>query len=229
MLSSKSRHGTWRVLGLTLGVLVALESTSRAGFIPIPQPDASYVSGTFLLPITAADFDVVSSLSSGSFTVNSDVDLVALTVPGTWSSWGSPPDVESSTPRVLWTNGFTSLTLTMSAPVQIFGVEAQPNTSAVSSILASFYAGASLIGEISLDVDGNAGARLFAASSSTPFDRVVLSSTDDFAIAQVRAFVPEPGLVPKLIGLGVVFFPAALIRGRRLRLAKSGTPRDGRR
>jgi hypothetical protein len=229
MLSLRSRHGTWCVLSLTLGVLLAFESTSRAGFIPIPQPDAAYVSGTFLLPITVPDSDVVSSLSSGSFAVNSDVDLVALTVPGTWGSWGSPPDVESSTPRVLWTNGFTSLTLTMSDPVQIFGVEAQPNTSVVSSILASFYAGANLIGAISLDVDGIAGARLFAASSTTPFDRVVLSSTDDFAIAQVRAFVPEPGLIPKLVGLGVVFCPLALIRARRLRFSKSGTPTDGRR
>jgi hypothetical protein len=220
MLSSNSRHGSWRLLSLLFGILVVLTPAARAGFIPIPQPDATYVSSTLLLPITAPDFDVVSSLSNGGFSVMSNIGLVALTTPGTWSSWGSPPDVESSTPRVLWTNGFTSLTLTLSAPTSIFGVEVQPNTAVVSTILASFYAGPNLLGEISLDVDGNAGARLFAASSTTLIDRVVLASTDDFALAQVRVAVPEPGLIPKLIGLGVVGLPLVIIRDRRLRMAK---------
>jgi hypothetical protein len=101
--------------------------------------------------------------------------------------------------------------------VQIFGVEAQPNTSVVSSILASFYSGANLIGEIPLDVDGNAGARLFAASSTTPFDTIVLNSTDDFAIAQIRlsASVPEPSSLI-LLFLGFVVVCSAARRGRAL-------------
>jgi hypothetical protein len=85
-------------------------------------------------------------------------------------------------------------------------------------MVASFFLGATLIGEIPLDVDGNGGARLFAASSTTPFDTVVLSSTDDFAIAQLRAGVPEPGTFAHLIGLGVVGIPALWLRSRRLRL-----------
>jgi hypothetical protein len=154
-------------------------------------------------------------------TASFDTPLVALTVPTTWGAWGSPPDVESATPRVLWTNGVTSLTITFGTQVGLFGVEAQPSTQVVSSMLASFFQGASLIGEIPLDVDGNAGARLFAASSTTPFDTVVLSSTDDFAISQIRlASVPEPGLIANLIGAGVVGIPALWLRSRKLRLKR---------
>jgi hypothetical protein len=204
--------------------LVLLASPARAGFTPISLPDATYLSSTVPLPITAADFGVVSSLSGGGLTATFDTGLVALTVPATWGSWGAPPNVQSSTPRVLWTNGSTSLTLTLGQQASIFGLEAEPNTSVASSILASFYLGAGLIGEIPLVVNGNGGARLFAASSTTPFDRIVLSSTDDFAIAQVRAAaVPEPGLVPKLIALGIVGLPLVLVRGRRPRTSTSST------
>jgi len=230
MTPPRSRREIGRVLGLAFAVLALLASPARAGFTPIPQPNATYLSETVALPITAADFDVVSSLSGGGLTATFDTGLVALTVPTTWGSWGSPPNVQSSTPHVLWTNGVTSLTLTLSEPAFIFGLEAQPNTTVPSAILESFYSGASLIGEIPLVVDGNAGARLFAASSTTSFDRIVLSSTDDFAIAQVRAAaaVPEPGLVTHLIGLGVVGVPLVLIRARRSRSSRSRTPSSTR-
>jgi hypothetical protein len=209
MLSSKSRSGVWRALIVLLGVLSLGTSAAHAGFVPIAQPDAAYLSESTLMPFSAADFDVVSSLSSGLFSVAFDTDLVALTVPTTWASWGTPPNVESATPRVLWTNGAASLTLTFSQSVQLFGMEAQPNTSVVSSIIASFFAGANLVGEIPLDVDGNGGARLFAASSTTPFDKVVITSTDDFAIAQVRVgTVPEPSSLTMLL-LGSVLVATA--------------------
>ena len=223
MISSKSRHDIRRVLGLAFGILVVFGPTVHAGFVPIPQPDAAYLSETLLLPIAAADFDVVSSLSVGDLTVTPDTGLVALTVPTTWGSWGSPPNVESSTPRVLWTNGATSLTLTFSHAVGIFGVEVQPNTSVVSSILASYYQGANLVGEISLDVDGNGGARLFAASSTTLFDKVVISSTDDFAIAQARVS-PEPASLT-ILALGASGGFAAIRARRRSR----GAPLTGSR
>ncbi len=215
MLSSTPIRADWRALIVAFGVLTVGTHAAHAGFVPIAQPDAAYLSDTTLLPITAADFDIVPSLSSGSFSVTFDTDLVALTVPTTWSNWGAPPDVESSAPRVLWTNGFTSLTLKFSESMELFGMEVQPNTAIVSSILASFFEGLNLVGEIALDVDGNGGARLFAASSTTPFDTVVLSSTDDFAIAQVRAgIVPEPSSLTMLaLGSAVVMFAAR----RRLR------------
>jgi hypothetical protein len=207
-------------LSLAIGVWVVSTASARADFTPIPQPDAAYLANTGVAPISAADFDVVTSLLARGVTATPDIGLVALTVPTTWGSWGSPPSVESSTPRVLWTNGFTSLTLTLSEPEGLFGFEAQPNTSVVSNILASFYQGATLLGEISLDVDGNAGARLFAASSTTRFDKIVISSTDDFAIAQVRV-VPEPGSL-MLLGLEVVGSSLILIRVRRRRFPNWG-------
>ena len=213
MISSKPIHDIWRTAIVTIGVLTIGASTVHAGFAPITQPDAAYLSESTLLPITGADFNLVPSLSSGSFSITLDTDLVALTTPTSWSTWGAPPNVESPTPRVLWTNGATSLTLTFSESVQLFGLEAQPNTAVVSPLLASFFQGANLVGEISLDVDGNGGARLFAASSTTPFDKLVLSSTDDFAIAQVRAaIVPEPSSLTMLV-LGSVVV-AALARNR---------------
>jgi hypothetical protein len=217
MLLSKPRHETWCAVIFALGVLTLGTPAADAGFVPIAQPDATYLSASTLLPITGADFDLLPSLSTGSFSVTFNIDLVALTVPSTWSSWGAPPIVESSTPRVLWTNGFTSLTLTFSESVGLFGFEAQPNTSVVSPILASFFQGANLVGEIPLDVDGNGGALLFAASSTTPFDKVVISSTDDFAIAQVRAgIVPEPSSLT-LFALGSVLAMSAV--RKRLRRA----------
>jgi hypothetical protein len=210
MHSPKRRYGVWRAVIVSLGILTLDTCVAHAAFVPIAQPDAAYLSESTLMPFSAADFDVVSSLSSGSFSVTFDTDLVALTVPTTWASWGTPPNVESSTPRVLWTNGATSLTLTFTQSVELFGIEAQPNTSVVSSIDASFFAGANLVGEIAMDVDGDGGARLFAASSTTPFDKVVLTSTDDFAIAQVRAgIVPEPSSLTMLVLGSVIVATAA--------------------
>jgi hypothetical protein len=209
MHSSKLRYGVWRAVIVSLGVLTLDTCVAHAAFVPIAQPDAAYLSESTLMPFSAADFDVVSSLSSGSFSVTFDTDLVALTVPTTWASWGTPPNVESSTPRVLWTNGATSLTVTFTQSVELFGIEAQPNTSVVSSIDASFFAGANLVGEIAIDVDGDGGARLFAASSTTPFDKVLITSSDDFAIAQVRAIVPEPSSLTMLVLGSVIVATAA--------------------
>src|SRR5262249_34230761 len=80
----------------------ASAARARADFIPIPQPNAAYVAGTRLLPITDPDGSVVASLSNGPVTITPDIPLVALTVPGTWTTWGAVPNTEGATPRVLW-------------------------------------------------------------------------------------------------------------------------------
>src|SRR5262249_43105043 len=116
-------------LVLTAQALVALTALpARASFISIAQPNLAYLLGTQALPIAESDFSAVSSLTDGTETVDFDFGLVALTVPLSWSSWGAPPNTESSTPRVLWTNGLTSLEMLSSLPLFTFGFEAQPNT-----------------------------------------------------------------------------------------------------
>jgi hypothetical protein len=207
-LNRKTRW-VWAALALALVAGVP----AYADFIPIAQPNAAYTSSAGLLPITAPDFFTISTLQNAQVTLNSNVPLVALTVPGTWTSWGSPPNVENATPRVLWTNGFTSLTLSTAALMGTFGLEAQPNTDVPSSITVDFFNNSILVGSITRLVDGNAGAQLFAASTTTTgFNRIVISSTDDFAIAQVRVrLVPEPGTFTNLIGAAVVGVVARLL------------------
>lgn len=210
------RHIRLVAASVAAALFLVASAPAQGQLTPIPQPDATYVATTRLLPITEPDFTTLNSLSDSQLTLSFDIDLVALTVPTTWSSWGSPPDTEGSTPRVLWTNGFPSLTITSSDPLTLFGIEAQPNTAFVSPITASFFKGSEFLGEILLDVDGLAGARLFAASSVQSFDTVVVSSTDDFAIAQVRVqAIPEPGgLILSLLGIGLISVYGGMRRAR---------------
>jgi hypothetical protein len=203
-----------------LGILgVFLSPAARADFIPISSPVAAYLNGTTRLNVVQPDFSVVSSLSDASETATFSAGLVALTVPTTWSTWGSPPNTESATPRVLWTNGLTSLRIDLSSPVGTFGLEAEPGPIGAFNITASFFDSGGLVGTITRSVNGNAGALLFAASTTTTsFNRVDLSSSQDFAIANLRytsaANVPEPSTVTLcLIGGGVL----VLFRSRRSR------------
>jgi len=206
------------LVGAVAAMAALCGAPARADFTPIPLPDAAYTASTSLFSFADPDFSAISSLTNGPITITPDSPLVALTVPTTWSSWGSPPNTESSTPRVLWTDGLTSLTLSFSEPLGIFGFEAQPNTSTVSPIDVTFFAGITQVGQITLDVDGNGGARLFAALSTVPFDSVVINSTDDFAIAQVRAasaLVPEPASIANFLCAGLFGLAVRLCRRRR--------------
>jgi hypothetical protein len=204
----------WAVLAITIAALSA--APARADFAPIPQPNAAYVTGTSLLSFSDPDLSVVASLSSGPVTVTPDIPLVALTVPGTWTAWGAPPNTEGATPRVLWTNGLTSLTLKSSVLLNTFGLEAQPNTTVPAAITATFFLDNTQVGQIVQAVDGNAGARLFAGTSLSGFNRVVLDSTDDFAVARIRvAAVPEPGQVVQLVTVGAFGLAAWLYRAWR--------------
>lgn len=182
---------------LATGLCALLFSAAASAvFVPVAQPDATYLSATSRLDFLEPDFDVVPSLTDGVQTVTFDLDLVALTVPDTWGTWGSPPDTELATPRVLWTNGDTALQMDLSLPALLFGFEAQPNVGDLFDITADFFSAGNLVGSITLSVDGNAGARLFAAANTDPFDQIVLSSQADFAIANVRyatQVIPEPG------------------------------------
>src|SRR5262249_44807721 len=104
---------------------VFFSPAALADFIQISSPVAAYLNGTTHLNVVQADFSVVSSLSDASETATFSAGLVALTVPTTWSTWGSPPNTESATPRVLWTQGLTSVRIDLSSPVTTFGLEAE--------------------------------------------------------------------------------------------------------
>ena len=119
---------------------------------------------------------------------------------------GSPPNTESSTPRVLWSglddnfNPVTTVTFTLSKPVSIYGFEAEPGPTDTHTLTATFYMGAQLEATLSEGVSGTAGALLFAESAApgVSFDSVTLTSDADWAVGQLRyapalsTATPEP-------------------------------------
>jgi hypothetical protein len=204
---------------MALFVLVAVPASAQ--FTPIAQPNAAYTGSTTLLNFADPDFNNLASLGDGTLNIDFSAPLVALTVPGTWATWALPPNTETATPRVLWTDGLTTLDLSFNGGVGIFGLEAQPNTEVPSLITASFFNGGTLLGTIPINVNGNGGARLFAAQTTGLFTRVSLTSTDDFAIARLRygnlvsTAAPEPGVLPLMLVVGL--FHAAGWRRRKQR------------
>lgn len=188
-----------KLLGLLLLSVLACSSL-RADFLTISQPTASYLAGTTLLDFTDPDETLIGGLAGGGETLIYGNNLVEYTVPGSWGAWNTPPAVETAVPRVGYTDGFSSLVIGLSAPASTFGVEVEPDLFNQEQMTASFYSNTSLVGTIDLSLNGNAGALLFAASTTTnPFTTVVITNLadDDFAIARQRvtladAPAPEP-------------------------------------
>ena len=162
-------------------------STDDDGFIWYDQPaDGVYIPNTCLLDLSAfAEFETVSSVDLCGQTVTFTPGLMKETVPDSWSTWNSPPAVERSAPSVLVSDA-TSFTLSLSSPVTYAGMEAEPDPLEVHPISASYLAAGEPVGTITRDIDGNAGALMLGASSSTPFDSIMVSSDVDFAVAEIR-------------------------------------------
>jgi hypothetical protein len=140
------------------------------------------------------DFTSLSSITDGTLTVSFDTPLQKLSVPDIWGTWSSPPNAESATPAVLW-DQTSSLTMSLSRPVTIFGFELEPDSFSIENFDVDFVFlnGPTVVGTISLSVNGEAGSRLFAAATQDlPFDQIVINGTSDFAIAQVRYDLPPP-------------------------------------
>jgi hypothetical protein len=182
---------------------------ASATFMQIPLPDAAYTSSTTLIPITGPDGGTTLTLSDPNLTVTFSTLMQKFTVPTTWTTWGSPPAVETSTPRVLSPADLsvTSVTLLFSQPLSTFGLEAQPDAIAqygAFPLTLDFFNGVTPLGTVSNTLDGTTAA-LFAASSMTPITSVTLTVHGNAAaqqgvdpgIAQIRYALAAPQSVPE--------------------------------
>lgn len=197
----------YRTFPLALACVAMLAGvTARADFNPIAQPTGAYTSSTTLIDISGIPDGTtnITSVTDGTQTISFDQSMTKGTAGSSgWATWNSPPAVESSTPPVLFRSNTNSLTMSLSVLSTTFGFELQGNRSDISSqFLVTFLDNAlSPVGNINLLVNGNAGALLFAASTTTsPFLRVTIENTSldaqGFAIANLRyTAVPEPASV----------------------------------
>lgn len=206
---------------VTLGLLGAALTVPAHAFTPISQPDAAYTSATTLIPVLPPDFTDLGSISDGTLTVTFPTPLEVRTVPVSWASWGAPPHTEGSTPRVLFSQGQNMVSLSFDKPLSIFGFEAEPDPFELIPMTAVFKNGSTVLGTINRDVDGDAGARLFAAMNGAAFTSVDFSAESDFAIGQLRyevaaAPVPEPATLTLLAGSLLPLGRFAARRRRRL-------------
>jgi hypothetical protein len=153
------------------------------------KPVTGYTNSCLFSPAALADFTQITSIGSTCGTTASfSTTMEKRTVPGSWSTWGSPPNTESASPAVLYTIGATSVQITFSKTTPISGAEAEPNPFTVHAVQASWYNNVpSLLGTQVRDINGNAGALLLAAKTKPAAKYLVLSSDVDFSIANLRA------------------------------------------
>jgi hypothetical protein len=199
----------------TLLLCAGFVAPAWADFVAIPDPNAAYLTTTNLLPVIGNEFDTLTSVTDGINTATFFVAPNPLPTPQTiydvgsgWSTWSSPPNSESATPRVL--GATPQLEIQLTSPALVFGFEAEPNLFGLHSITADFFGSGVFRGSVTRNVDGNGGALLFAGFSSMGIDDVQISSADnsDFGVAQLRygntSLVPEPKSVLLLAGLAVL-------------------------
>ncbi len=207
-------------IALALGVAFAI-STPALAFTQIMSPTMDYRTDTFLIGVPG-NGTPRTEWGDMNLTVSFSESLEPLTVPTGFATWGTPPETEQAEPRVWFSDGATDVTFSFSSPLDVWGFEAQPNPFEVLDITVEFFDGAALVGSITRAVDGEGGARLFAAAADAgeKFTSVRIFSEADFAVAQLRYnIVPEPATWAMLIaGFGMIGFAM-----RRRRSVSSAT------
>ena len=188
-----------------LGAASAVESQdfasrSTAGpadFTPFDQPTPPYTSNSCVLPLDGDDGQsytqipgcgAVVKVRAGTF----HHGMTQRSVPADgWEQWGSPPDTEDSTPRILTTQK-NSVRISFNKAATTGGVEIEPRGSGTHSFSVYFTSGQNgaggTVGVITRDVTADGGAKLFGATSSATFQSIVIVPNDnaDFAVAQIR-------------------------------------------
>lgn len=207
---------------LLLGLATSLPAIGQ--ITQVSTPTAPYISGTTLLGITPANSASVTSLTNGTQTLTFSGTMTAGTVGVNWSTWGSPPNTESATPRVVQAvSGVLPLTISLSSPTTTFGFEVEPNNNGTYSISVAYYNGATLLGTVTRSVAGSFGALLAAGTSGgSPITSVVITAdagAGGLALAQFRyagSAVVVPALsTSALCGLAMLLAAAGSLLARR--------------
>lgn len=199
-----------RTIAIAAGMAFAFAAPSFA-ITQIVSPTDDYRTNTSLIGVPDNGLER-NAWGDMALTVNFSSPLAPRTVGVNWATWGSPPETEQAAPRIWYSQGENDVTFTFSQALNIWGFEAQPNDFDVFDITVEFYDGAVLLGSIVRAVDGNSGARLFAAAADfgEQFTSVRIRTDGDFAVAQLRyglAVIPEPATWGMLIaGFGMVGF-----------------------
>ncbi len=178
--------------------LERLEERVLMTFTPIAQPTVAYTSATTVFPIFSSDGTTIANFNDGVEAVAFSPSLTAATVPTSFGTWGSPPNTETATPRVVFNAGTTTETFTLSKPASTFGMEIEPDAGGAAPVTATFFNGATSLGTITQNVNSVAGALLFAGTSDAlPITSVSVTEGGagvGFGFAQFRYNLVVPPL-----------------------------------
>lgn len=177
--------GTNSGTAATYGAAASSDSLAKA-CKQVAQPKGKYLKTKMVDLSGLADFTQVTEQDGVKFSPT----LEKRSVPGSWSTWGSPPDTETATPNILYTVGATSITVTLpgkGAKKGMAGMEVGPNPFAIHTFTADFQnkKGKSIC-TATVDSNGDAGTKLLAASNAKGAKKIVVSTDVDFSVANVR-------------------------------------------